>query len=191
MPLSAPLIALAISQRAAFVPDPVVDAWFEASELVGPVDGVIGLTERGRVWVDRLLSTPLPVSVARWGYPDDLLPVRTLDAKTGVWKTDRGPIRATYEPVAIATPTVPDVIPPGFNPNRWADLSPGAVPPGMQRDTELEVVLRNGKTDKRGQYLKMFAAQVPWQRVDTYDAVIAYRVVPGEQLVVSGTALTQ
>lgn len=195
MPLSAPLIALAISQRVAFLPDPDADAWFTANELVGPdAGGVLALTERGQVWVNMLVETPLPVAVARWGDPRKA-PGESAAALQIVDTFRRNmPSIGDMETIGErrANKSFSDIVPPGFTPNSHTDTLPGQVPPGMQRDTELEVVFRNGRVDKRGQHVKMFAAQVPWQRVgpDIPDAVIAYRIVQGEQLMVAGTSLT-
>lgn len=186
-PAGAILTLLAIAARVPYSTDADIDTWLTANELIGPNDGgIIDLTERGRVWLGMIESTPLPVAVARWGDPRQFA---AIDAA-------RFDIAAVAQRATVAAaPAAPPAgeIPPGFIPNTFTALLPGQVPGGMQRDTELEVVLRNGRKDKKGQFLKLYAGQVMWggNPKNPIEDVIAYRIIPGDTLMVAATSLTQ
>lgn len=186
-PTGAILTLLAIAERAAVPADEAVDAWLATNELVGPNEGgIIDLTERGRVWLGMIMATPLPVPIARWGDPRATVTINPalFPPKPEVARP-AGRV-AGDDFTAIDYSPRPPTIPPGFTANTFGDLEIGKLPPGLQRDTELEVVLANGHKDRNGRYLKLFAGQVIFKRQGKVDDVIAYRVIPGETLLVAG-----
>lgn len=171
---------LAIHTRAPMLPSPEGADWLREQGMVDTdAVGMTVLTDKGRVWLDMLASTPLPVPTSAWADP-------------------RQPAKfpgAPYPPApSITQVTVPAPIlrgnagsaatlppqPPGFVPNEHTALKPGEVPANLPRDTEVECIWRNGKR------VKNFAGAVIWGHRNSPSDVIYIRVIQPEPLLVAG-----
>lgn len=173
------LALLAISERAPLPRDEAAEAWLSENALIALNEAqILDLTEKGTVWLGMLGATPLPIEVPlpRWTDPRSapLAYHPSTGQTTPVIEAER----------KAAADTVAFELPPGYNPNRFTALPPGQIPLGMQRDADIETIWRNGRK------VKNYAGSIIWQHRDKPDDVMAYRVVAGEQLLVSGTALT-
>lgn len=118
-------------------------------------------TAKGQAWLAMILETPLPVQ--QW-----------IDPRAGSFTVvDLAPGQrlADVVPVPRETP-----LPDGFTAFAGA-LPAGTLPVGLQRDTEIEVVWRNGK--------RKFpvAGSVNWTSRNKPDDVIGYRVLPEDRKV--------
>lgn len=168
---------LAIANRSAAPIDPESEDWLRGFELLDYDDGgVLAPTERGKIYLSMIESTPLPVAVARWGDPrvfPAVAPLPIVQAAPQSVVTASAP--AAAPPAAGETFQLPT----GFGPNRWTDLEPGRIPPGFARDAELETILRSKR------HLKNFAGSVIWLHRGVPDDVMAYRIIPGDALTVS------
>lgn len=178
------LALLAISERAPLPRDEAAEAWLSENALIALNEAqILDLTEKGTVWLGMLGATPLPIEVPlpRWTDPRSA-PVIHQDAVVRVGMEPGGLRAADWNEPAKPAPSFE--LPPGYNPNRFTTLPPGQIPLGMQRDADIETIWRNGRK------VKNYAGSIIWQHRDKPDDVMAYRVIAGEQLLVSGTALT-
>lgn len=173
---SAALYAMAIRLGLPISPDPEVESFMAGEELISDAGGFVALTDRGNVWVDMLLETPIPVQTARWGDPRRF-PV--LGERIEVMRGERLAVpsgNGGFVAVPTANYSEQFEVPAGFNPNRYVELKPPAVPPGLKPDNDLEVVWRNG------QRRKVAAQAVIWSHRNKPDDVMAFRVIPGDTI---------
>ena len=166
-PDGAILILLGILTRAPLPIDEANETWLAENGMTAPDpdSGIIDLTDRGRAWSRMILETPLPVR-GEWGDP------RKFPAIAGAAPASSSTPAPFVAQNPAPAPAAAFQLPPGFNANRWADLAPGTLPPGLQRDSELECVWRSGKL------VKNFAGTINWKQPGADTDVMGYRVIP-------------